>query len=102
MECNQLAEVQARAGPTSGVLAMASGNRKAVKLIGRRVRVSRLSGGSQQATNHGRWVNSGRRFGGNSRTVFTEAWETRGRKTAIGDNGFCLQAAIRAATLDSG
>jgi len=68
MECNQPAEVHARAGPTSRFLAMASGNRNAVKFIGRRVRASRLSGGSQQTNNHSRRVKSGRRFDRNSRT----------------------------------
>lgn len=42
MECNLLADVLAHAGSTSGLLAMASGNRNLLKFIGRCVPVSRL------------------------------------------------------------
>jgi len=56
MECNQLAEVHARAGPTSGFPAMAMGNGKAVKFIGHCVRVSRLSVGNNQSITEGKLV----------------------------------------------
>jgi hypothetical protein len=49
MECNRLAEAPALAGPTSVLLAMVSGNRKALEFSGGCVRVSRLSVGSQQS-----------------------------------------------------
>jgi hypothetical protein len=110
MECNQLAEVRARAGPTSGFLAMASGDRKAVEFIGRCVRVSRLSGGSQQPIT----VAESRADGGltgNRARVFAESavnstrrkrdWPQRKAKNGVkASTALAPEVGIRAALLD--
>jgi hypothetical protein len=90
MECNRLAEVHARRGPTSGPLAMVSGNRKAVEFTGRSVRVTRLTGGSQQPESR---ANLG--LTRNRARVFTEAWEIQRRERAMGWDDEMLRMARR-------
>jgi len=96
-ECNRLAEVPARAGPTSGLLAMVSVNRKAIEFTGRCVRVSRLSGGSHPPESGA--------DGGSTEIrarIFTEACETQRPEAAIGDNEMLRTARRRQRLLSAG
>lgn len=97
MECNRLAEVHARDGPTSGLRAVVSGNSKAVEFTGGGVPVSGLSGGSQQPE-------SGLDGGLTEirAQVCTEAGEAQRRETAIGDKEMLGTARRRQRLLSAG